>query len=211
MKKTFLLIAACVFACASVQAQNSEVETAIQLTKAEQFKERNSLIKEAEIYKHVEGGVKMFAKLFTDLNSGDKLAALAFYSTATFEEKLGSVMMGAGVISDQPLGYLDMDQVDDFLLVLERILDEDKKSAKKDKYTITYTTQGGIDICFTTGLKGELTPVVILRKKWFAIDDYGAQTANYSSTYCKLAIKELPKLISSIKEAQTIVNQSVIK
>ena len=44
MKKSFLLIVACVFAFATVQAQSSEVEATTQQTKAEQFKQRgNSL------------------------------------------------------------------------------------------------------------------------------------------------------------------------
>ena len=42
MKKTFLLIVACFFAFATVQAQSSEVEATTQLTKAEQFKTKNS-------------------------------------------------------------------------------------------------------------------------------------------------------------------------
>ena len=42
MKKTFLLIVACVFAFATVQAQSSEVEATTQQTKAEQFKQKNS-------------------------------------------------------------------------------------------------------------------------------------------------------------------------
>ena len=50
MKKTFLLIVACVFAFATVQAQSSEVEATTQQTKAEQFKQKNSFIKEETLY-----------------------------------------------------------------------------------------------------------------------------------------------------------------
>ena len=63
MKKTFLLIVACVFAFATVQAQSSEVEATTQQTKAEQFKQKNSFIKETEIYKFDQVGVKVLAKL----------------------------------------------------------------------------------------------------------------------------------------------------
>ncbi len=198
MKKTFLLIAACVFACASAQAQSSEVEVATQLTKAEQFKERNSLIKEAEIYNYVEGGVRVYVKLFTDLNSGDKLAALEFVSKSMWEAE-----------NNQPLGYLDMDHVDDLILVLEKILEESKSSSRGDNYTITYTTPSGIDVCFATHLGGEATKTLIMRKKWFVTDDYGVQTAKYSSAYDKLSVMRLPKFISSIKEAKQIALQAL--
>ena len=210
MKKVILFIVACAFTCTGVQAQSSEVEVASQTTKAEQFKERSSLIKEAEIFKHTESGVKMYAKLFTDLNSGDQLAALEFYATATLGEKLLAASVGVGM-SDGALGYLDMDHIDDLLLVLEKILDESNRASKKDKYTISYTTPGGLDVFYATEFQNELTPVVLLRKKWFAVDDYGAQTANYSSIYSKTPIKKLPELIAAIKEAQAIANQSLKK
>ena len=44
MKKTILLIVACVFAFATVQAQSSEVEATTKLTKAEQFKAKSDFI-----------------------------------------------------------------------------------------------------------------------------------------------------------------------
>ena len=48
-------------------------------------------------------------------------------------------------------------------------------------------------------------------KKWFKVDEYGAQTAVYSEGTTNCPIKDLPKLINSIKEAQTIANQALEK
>lgn len=203
MKKTILLIVACTFAFIGVQAQRSEVETISQLTKAEQFKLKNSFVKETEIYKHSENGVQMFAKLFTDLKSKEQLAALEFHPS-----KLVKFLSGGQA---QPLGYLDMDQVDDLLLALETISKESNNADKKDKFTITYTAPGGIDVLFATDFPGQPTPIVMFRKKWFTVDDYGVQTSNYSEAYAVLPIKGLTNLISAIKEAQAIAIQSLGK
>lgn len=203
MKKAFLLIVVCTIASISAYAQTSAVEAASQLTKAEQFKANNSFIKETEIYKFSETGIKVFAKLFTDLKSGEQLAALEFHPS-TLVKALSSGLA-------QPLGYLDMDQVDDLLFALETISKESSSSDKKDKFTITYTAPGGIDVFYVTDFPGQPAPIVIFRKKWFAIDDYGVQTSNYSEGMSILPIKSLTSFISSLKEAQTIANQSLGK
>lgn len=203
MKKAFLLIVACTFAFVSANAQTSAVEAASQLTKAEQFKANNSFIKETEIYKFSETGVKVFAKLFTDLKSGEQLAALEFHPSTLVKALSGGLA--------QPLGYLDMDQVDDLLLALETITKEAANSDKKEKFTISYTAPGGIDVFYVTDFPGQPAPIVIFRKKWFAIDDYGVQTSVYSEGMSILPIKSLTGFISSLKEAQTIANQSLGK
>lgn len=203
MKKSFLLIVACIFTFATAQAQSSEVEATTQLTKAEQFKQKNNFIKESEIYKFDQVGVKVLAKLFTDLQSGEQVVALEFHPSTLVK------VLSGGVAT--PLGYLDMDQVDDLLLALETILNESNNSAKKDKYTISYTAPGGIDVFFTTDFPGQPAPVVMFRKKWFVIDNYGVQTSNYSEGYAMLPINFLSKLISSIKEAQAIAIQALNK
>ena len=134
MKKTFLLIVACFFAFATVQAQSSEVETATQLTKAEQFKTKNSFIKEDKIYTHKGQGVQMFAKLFTDLKTGEQLAALEFYPSAG--QQMQNLMIGQ---YSAPLGYLDLEEVDDLVLALEKMLEHASNADKKDEFTITYS------------------------------------------------------------------------
>ena len=65
MKKVFLTIVACAFSFVGAYAQNSDVERANQLTKAEQFKANNSFVKESTIYTDKNSGLKLFAKLFT--------------------------------------------------------------------------------------------------------------------------------------------------
>lgn len=203
MKKTILLIIACTFAFVSAFAQNSEVEALNQLTKAELFKTDNSLVKEAEIYKATEGRVKMYAKLFTELKTGEQFAALEFLPST------GMKILSGGTA--QPLGYLDMDKVDDLILALEKMLEESNAADKKDKFTINYTAPGGIDALFTTDYPGQSTPVVIFRKKWHSVNEYGTPTCYYSDGLTVVSVKFLPKLIAEIKEAQMIINQALGK
>ena len=198
MKKVFLTIVACAFSFVGAYAQNSDVERANQLTKAEQFKANNSFVKESTIYTDKNSGLKLFAKLFTNLKSGEQLAALEFWPT------VGNLLLAGGVPG--PLGYLDMDQVDDLLLALDKILTEYNNSDKKDKFSITYTAIGGIDVFFVKEFG-----TVTFRKKWHKTDEYGTQTVVYSEATSSLMIANLSKLIASIKEAKTIANQALEK
>ena len=202
MKKAFLLVVACAFTFVSAQAQSSEVEAVNQLTKAEQFKANNSLVKEAEIYNFSEAAqIRVFAKLFTNLLNGEQIAALEFHPSALVKALSGGLA--------QPLGYLDMDQIDDLTLALEKMLEEHNNAAKKDRFTVSYTAPGGIDAYYVTDYPGQPAPIVLFRKKWFSVNDYGVQTCNYSSAVAILPIKSLPDFITSLKEAQTIAKQSL--
>ena len=79
MKKTILLIVACVITFATVREQSSEVEAATQTTKVEQFKLKNTFVKEEQIYKYESGiNMKILSKLFTNLKTGEQMTALEF-------------------------------------------------------------------------------------------------------------------------------------
>ena len=207
MKRAFLLIIVCTLAFISAHAQNSSVEATSQLTKAEQFKNNNSFIKEATIYEDKASGMKLYAKLFTDLNSGEQLAALEIWPTTA------SKLLTGGVVS--PLGYLDLDQIDDLLLALETIQTESSQTDKKDNYSITYKAPGGIDVLFFNDIKTALTGnthgLIIFRKKWHHTNEYGVPTVSYSEATTSCSIKNLPKLIDAVKEAQNTAHQSLKK
>ena len=201
MKKTFLLVVACVFTFIGAQAQSSEVEAVNQLTKAEQFKEKNNFIKETLIYKYATGatelnpnGLVISVILLTDLKSGEQVAVFEFgceiYSKSIFNNPYSFI------------GYLDIDQVDDLILALETISNEFENSDPKDKCTISYTTSDGIDI-FSTRTN------VTFRKKWLVTNEYGTQSYKYGDSVAIIRNKNIEKVISSIKEAQMIAKQSL--
>jgi hypothetical protein len=202
MKKSFLLIVLCVFVCLGAYAQKSDVEVASQLTKVEQFKTKNSFIKETEIYK-VKGDVKVYCKLFTDLKTDEKIAALEFVPS--------TAKLLLGTATTATLGYLDMDEVDDFVLALETIVNEFEKRDKKEQWTISYSAPGGIDVIAGPALPLLPANFVLFRKKWFKIDEYGQQTCVYSEGNVSTSINKLPEIIAGIKEAQQIANQALSK
>ena len=206
MKKTFLLIVACVFAFTTVHAQSSEVEATTKLTKAEQFKVKSDFIMEDLIYKYQGQGVRLFAKLFVDLKTGEQLTALEFYPSAG--QQLVNAMFTNTV--SEPLGYLDMDAIDDLLLALETIVEIDKTSNKQNEFSLTYMTPNGIDVFFNR-YEGNAYGTCTFRKKWYSIDDYGIQTAKYSEGWINITVSALPKLISSIREAQIVCEKELIE
>lgn len=195
MKKAFLLVVACAFTFVSAQAQNSEVEAVSQMTKTEQFKTNCSFLKETIIEEFKEGGVRILTKLYTNLKTGDKLVGIEFQSYTTLLN---------GVATPENLGYLDADQVNDFLLALETMLDETKKTRKKEQCEISYTAPGGID-AYTYWRDGE--QYVCFRKKWITTNEFGVRKYTYTQNPPSMPINKLAKLISAIKEAQTITEQ----
>lgn len=199
MKKAFLLVVACAFTFVSAQAQSSEVEAVSQTTKTEQFKTNCSFLKETLIGEFREGGVQILTILYTDLKTGNELVGLEFRSYAT-------LLNGVGI--PESLGYLDADQVNDFLLALETMLDETKNTGKKEQCTISYTAPGGID-AHSYSLNG--AQYVGFRKKWITTNEFGVRQYTYTQNPPFMTINKLAKLISSIKEAQTITEQYLNK
>jgi hypothetical protein len=134
---------------------------------------------------------------------------LEFWPTLGQKLLTGGLMNATGGVTSPvlaPLGYLDMDQVDDLLLALETISTEYNNADKKDKFSITYTAPGGIDVFFVKEFS-----TVTFRKKWHKTDEYGKQTVVYSEATSSLIVTNLPKLIASIKEAQVIAKQALEK
>lgn len=195
MKKALLLLLVSFIAFTSTYAQNSEVETATQITKAEQFKKNNNFVKETIIYKANVEAIVMNALLLTNLTSGEKLTALDFSHLEEDDEE------------HEFLGYLDMDEVDDMIVALETIYGEYYNATKKDRFFISYTTPSGIDVFYATITPENDKHKVCLRKKWFKLDDYGVQTCVYSESSSIISASKIPQLVSSMKEAKVIANQ----
>lgn len=203
MKKSLILIVACIFAFATVQAQSSDVEATTQLTKAEQFLAKTTLVKEECIYKDKAGGLVIAVKVFTDLKAGEKIAALEFSPT------VGNALLTAqaGGIPGR-LGYIDMEHVDDLLLALETILAETNNSSRKDEYSIVYTSPSGIDVrCDFVG-GGIFNGLIGFSRKSHYINEYGIWT-EYIAGQATMDIKRLSKIINDIKEAKSVALQKL--
>ena len=199
MKKTFLLIVACTFAFVSAYAQSSEAEIVSQKTKSEQFKTSCSFLKESILCEFKEAGIKVCAMLYTDLKTKEQLTGIEFISTNAVKELTGQA---------EHLGYLDMDQLDDFILALETILKEAETVTKKDICSICYTTPGGVEVYFYSieGATGAGS-IVAFRKRWIAPNQYGVNEYHYTLNPPIMYTPKLAKLIETFKEAKNIAKQ----
>lgn len=133
----------------------SAIEIASSQTEAEKFLNNCSFIKEENVSKYINNGLEIYGKVFTDLSTGNKIAALEFYTQnkealagfANFMAAASGVNTAPIDGSAKPLGYLDMSEVSDLLKALQKIVDMSETKATFD-YTISYTAKGGIDVFY---------------------------------------------------------------
>lgn len=207
----------------NANAQNSEIEAAMQETKAEQFLKENSFVREDQITSYVGKGLEVYAKIFTDLTSGQRIAALEFFTQnqrlAGTLANVGSALFGgdgnvasAADMAPKPLGYLDMDNVQDLITALENIVLTANNASKKDVFSISYTAPGGIDVYFSQGIKDmwgvKGDAAVFFRKKWYGINEYGVHSVQYTRTE-GIKIENIAKLIPIIKDAKIIAEKEL--
>ena len=208
MKKNLLIIATCILFAGNVIAQNSAVEAALQFeTKAEKF------IKACDFYKTTtysdmeEDGLKIYAQVFENLKNHKKLGAI-YFETESDKAKAAmmAVLTGGATSADdgspKPLGYLDIDEVDDLLSALNAIVAETKVKSK-EKFTISYMTHGGINVVYNKD-NNECRYF----KEWNTVNKYGTrvQYVVYSKA---VSIKAVTKTITMLEKAKTIINQNL--
>lgn len=223
MKKVFLAVAMTTLLLCNTNAQNSEIEAAMQETKAEHFLKEHSFVREDQITSYVGKGVEIYAKIFTDLTSGQRIAALEFFTqnqaaAGTALNVMSGIAGGSSnVVSEEemapkPLGYLDMENVQDLITALENIVLTANNASKKDVFSISYTAPGGIDVYFSQGIKdmwgikGDAS--VIFRKKWYGINEFGVRSVQYTRTK-GIKIENIAKLIPIIKDAKMIAEKEL--
>lgn len=223
MKKVFLAVALTTLLLCNTNAQNSDVEIAMQETKTEKFLKENGFVREDQITSYVGKGIEVYGKIFTDLRTGKQIAALEFFTqnqrlAGTLANVGAALLGGSGNVASEeemaprPLGYLDMENVQDLIAALEDIVTSANNSSKKDAFSISYTAPGGIDVYFSQGIKdiwgvkGDAS--VFFRKKWYGINEHGVRTVQYTRTE-GIKIENIAKLIPIIKDAQTIASKQV--
>ncbi len=214
MKKSLLFIASCLMFIGTTSAQKSNAELVAQQTEAEKFINSCTFLKEENVYEYSDNGLDLYSKVFTDLTTGKKMAAIEFRTedhtarqnvaagfAAALSGKTATVAVPSG--APMPLGYLDMSEVSDVVTALNKIL-EIAESKASFSYNISYTVIGGLDIYFESGKDNGLQ----FRKKWYSTNVFGTSTAEYIvSEYIKT--KNIPQIIKAIQEAQTAANSQL--
>ena len=195
MKKVFLAVVLTTLLVCNGNAQNTEVEIAMQETKTEAFLKNCSFVRSDRVASFYSGGgVIIVVTMFTDIESKEKIGTIECWFGADF------------------LGYLDMDHASDLITALEYTLEASNNSDKANHFSIDYTAPGGINFIYGSHANGLFVPKpgLSLRKKWYSVNEYGVRTVSYSKTV-NLDVKDIAKLISIIKESQITIEREFVK
>ena len=179
----------------NINAQNTDVEIAMQETKTEVFLKNCSFVRSDQVARFYSGGgVMIDVTMYTDIESNEKIGTIEFWYGGFF------------------LGYLDMEHASDLITALEYTLDASNNSDKTSHFSIDYTAPGGINFIYGSHANGFFIPKpgLSLRKKWYSVNEYGVRTVSYSKTGF-LEVKEIEKLISIIKESQITIEKEFVK
>lgn len=190
MKKLFLFLAT-LMVCGLINAQNSAAEVIenSKETKAEKFLRESTLYREDRYIKLWESGINAEAKIATDLMTNKKIGYCYFET----EEQ-------------EPLGYLDMDEIDDMILALNKMLEDTKIKKDVQEYTIKFSTISGINVEFKRTITG--AQKVFYSKEWYYINEYGVNT-RVTLTSKPVSIKSLAKTVEMLEKAKKVINDNL--
>lgn len=201
MKKLFLVLAiSMVVGLAYAQNTAAESEEEKELTKAEQFLKGASLYREDTYVKFKEDGITAYVKVATDLLTNQKIGYCYFETEV--DRSLKFLSLGAAG-DPEPLGYLDMDEIDDMILALNKIIEDTKVKKDVKYYQINYSTKSGINVHYNTEDKK-----VYYYKKWSYTNQYGV-SGTFKMVSPPATLKSLAKTVKMLEKAQTIINQNI--
>ena len=212
MKKTLFIIAAGIMMIATAQAQNSTIEAIQQLTKTEQFINSCSFYKTEKLIELKEGGLYVTAMVLTDLQTNKKIGAM-YFESKTDGKKMATGVIGTALgvkgsedtmndAGPKPLGYLDLDNIDDLISSLNAIVESTKQKSDVP-YVISYITKGCINVTYNSE-----SEKVIFSREWNSINRFGTPiTGTISSP--EVSIKSVVKTIDTLEKAKNIINQNL--
>lgn len=201
MKKLFLFLSMLIV-CGLASAQNTATESLEMTneTKAERFLRNSSLYREDTFIKLKEDGVTAYVKVATDLMTNQKIGYCYFETEA---DRAALLFTGGKEGEPESLGYLDMDEIDDMILALKKII-EDSKVKREVKYSqISYTTKSGINI--NCDLKEQR---VYYSKEWYYTNSYGV-TRSYTLSSPEASLKSLTRTVAMLEKAKKIINDNI--
>lgn len=212
MKKYLMIIAASLFLMNNALAQNSTVEAIEYDTEAEKFINEVSFLRVDTYLEMEEDGIEAWARVATDLTSNKKIGYCYFMTESKQAgaawAAIGSAIATKGAASysydgsSKPLGYLDMNQLDDMITALNSIV-AITKTKTPNKYTLTFNTVNGITITYNSEENN-----VVYSKKWYYINEYGVKTS-FWVTSPSASMKAVTEAIKMLEKAKTIINQNL--
>lgn len=197
MKKSMLLLTACLFATCSLFAQNSaaEISAEIKQTDIEQFINECSYTKTEFVEEFKTKSCEMEAIVVTDLKTNKKMGGIHLYARPDIAAAV--LTMGASLQADGPkdLGYLDVTEIDDVLTVLKQVAAISNIKAAFP-YNITYVSKSDLTIRFDS----ELQRLDILRT-YKGVNAFGTPEYVTYSTH-DITVKEVGKIIMKLESAK---------
>lgn len=202
MKKILFILITTLTVMLPVRAQNSAVESEVleSQTKAEKFLKECSFYREDTFIEMEEEGLRAWAKVATNLVTNEKIGYCYFMTES--KEALANFTGGLAGGSSQPLGYLDIDEIDDMINALRKIVDI-ASSNSSNEYTVNYITKTGIDVRYDSKEKK-----VTYSKTWKYINQYGVESTSTISSP-DASIKSIQKTISMLTKATIILNHNL--
>lgn len=204
MKKLFLFLTT-LMVCGLINAQNSTAEVIenTKETKAEKFLRESSLYREDTYIKLEEDGVTAYVKVATDLITNKKIGYCYFETEA---DRATQFFTGGNDGHPEPLGYLDMEQIDDMILAINKIIEESKIKKEVKNFQIKYTTKSGINIHYGRAINGGSS--VYYSKEWYYINQYGI-SRNITLTSPPASLQSLAKTVEMLEKAKKIINDNL--
>jgi hypothetical protein len=201
MKKLFLSLVVLMI-CGFASAQNSATESKelYKETKAEKFLRESSLYREDTYIKLKEDGITAYVKVATNLITNQKIGYCYFET----EADKGALFLTGGVAgAPEPLGYLDMEEIDDMILALNKILEDTKLKKDVKSYSISFTTESGINVYYDT-----IEKKVFYGKKWNYTNQYGVERT-YTLWSPPASLRSLSKTVLMLEKAKKVINDNL--
>lgn len=202
MKKLFLFLSMLIV-CGLASAQNTATESqelTNKETKAEQFLKKSTLFREDTFIKMHVDGVTAYVKVATDLVTNQKIGYCYFETEA---DRSALFFTGGKEGEPESLGYLDVEEIDDMILAINKILEDSKVKKDVKYYRINYTTESGINIRYSTEDRK-----VYYSKEWYYTNSYGI-TRSYTLYSPSASLKSLSKTVAMLEKAKKIINDNL--
>ena len=213
MKKVLFFVVAGLFTLTATYAQNSsaEIEQIYEETKAEKFLRECHFYRTDTYIEMEESGIRAWAKVATNLETNQKIGFCYFMTESKMAGAIAASITASAVTGksvtfegtpSRPLGYLDMDEIDDMITALNKIV-ELTKEHNPNKYTVSYITKSGIDIFYDNEENK-----VIYSKVWHYVNEYGVK-GSYRISSPNATIKAVTKTITMLEKAKFIINHNL--
>ena len=138
MKKVLFFVVAGLFTLTATYAQNSsaEIEQIYEETKAEKFLRECHFYRTDTYIEMEESGIRAWAKVATNLETNQKIGFCYFMTESKMAGAIAASITASAVTGksvtfegtpSRPLGYLDMDEIDDMITALNKIVELTKE------------------------------------------------------------------------------------